>query len=51
MIYIVQPFFLSILSGLVYHNAFTQTGPLIEHMKYAKHVTRDTQTVGFHVNL
>lgn len=38
-----------IKAGLIYHNAFTQTGPLIEQMKYANHITRDTQTAGFQV--
>lgn len=44
---IIKPFlggYLNKLTAIEYHNAFSQTGPLIDHSKYDKLVTRDTQT-------
>lgn len=44
---IIKPFvggYLNKLTGIEYHNAFSQTGPLIDRLKYDKLVTRDTQT-------
>lgn len=33
-----------VLTAVEYHNAFTQTGPLLQNMKLTNIVTRDTQT-------
>lgn len=44
---IPKPFvggYLNKLTGIEYHNAFSQTGPLIDRSKYDKLVSRDTQT-------
>lgn len=37
--------------GTVYHNAYTQTGPIKEQIKFSGLVTRDTQTSGLEVNV
>lgn len=44
---IIKPFlggYLNKLTGIEYHNAFSQTGPLIDRSKFDRLVTRDTQT-------
>lgn len=44
---IIKPFlggFLNKLTGIEYHNAYSQTGPLIDRSKFDKLLTRDTQT-------
>lgn len=46
-LYEIQIEFLQI--GTVYHNAYTQTGPIKEQIKYSGLVTRDTQTSGLKV--
>ncbi|XP_055326700.1 IQ and ubiquitin-like domain-containing protein [Sitodiplosis mosellana] len=47
---IIKPFlggYVNKLTGAVYHNAYTQTGPLKQQaIKYSDLVTRDTQTTG-----
>lgn len=44
---IVKPFlggFVNKLTGVEYHNAFTQTGPIFERIKWDGAISRDTQT-------
>lgn len=44
---IVKPFiggYLNKLTGIEYHNAYSQTGPSKDRIKYDGLITRDTQT-------
>lgn len=51
---IIKPFlggYVNKLNGIEYHNAYSQTGPLKERLKYDNLITRDSQTEPKHLNV